>query len=110
MLINTYTNKDFILGKLLSNSIRIKVGHFETNKGIIYSLAYGHPDRNNDYFEYVQITKQEYEAFMAQEQEDVTGQAAQEIYANWIKGRKLLCNEFFMNLAEYKPSFTENEI
>lgn len=107
---NTYTSKDFVSDKLLSNIVRIKVGHFETVKGVIYSFVYGHPDRNNDYFEYVQITKQEYEVFMAQEPENVTIQESKEIYAKWVKGRKILCNEFSMNPAAYKPSFSEDEL
>lgn len=104
----TYSSKDFKFEKLLSNNIRMKIGHFETTKGNIYSFAYGHPDRNDDYFEYVQITPSEYKELMQMDTKDMSGEEAALFYEKYIKSRKILCNEFVNEYA--KPTFTDEEI
>lgn len=103
-----YSCKDFVFEKLLSNQIRMKIGHFDTSKDVIYSFAYGHPSRNEDYFEYVQLTQAEYDELMKMDTENVSVQEAKTFYAKYVQSRRILCNEFMNEKA--KPTFSIEEI
>lgn len=113
-----FETRDFHCDKVLYEGIHVLLGHFENklsqahNIDKIYSIAFGHPDRNKDYFEYFFLTKMQYSVFKLlkekrrwKQKEDAWRWKTQN-----IDGRQILCNEFSRNPDTYKPYFRLDEI
>ena len=114
-----FETRDFKCDKILYEGVYVMLGHFETplskeyNVGKIYSIAFGFPNRNEDYFEYYLISKKEYDEFMLwpQKQQWKDKDMAFDWHKAHLAGKKqVLCNEFRQNPATYKPFFTLEEI
>ena len=111
--------RDFKCEKVLYEGIYMLLGHFETklskekHVGNIYSIAFGYPNRNSDYFEYYLLSEQEYLEF--KKWPDKRLWKCKEDAFDWqhknLEGKKyVLCNEFDQNPAIYKPCFTLDEV
>ena len=114
-----YETRDFKCDKVLYEEISLLLGHFETalsreyQIGKIYSIAFGYPNRNSDYFEYYLLTEQEYHEYMKWPEKSLWRDKEEAF--DWqhknLEGKKqVLCNEFEKNPAIYKPIFTSDEV
>lgn len=104
-----YGVNDFIHIKLLSNTIRMKLGFFIIDGLQIFSFAYGHPNRNDDYFEYSQISESEYRQLLDQDVK-YKDEDFKFMYHKYITSKKVLCNDYPKSSEYYKPYFVINEV
>ena len=103
---------------MLYEGVYVLLGHFENtlsktnNVGKIYSIAFGYPDRNMDYFEYFFLTESQYRWFKELPERKLWKQKDDAL--KWknqhLDGKQVLCNEFSRNPATYKPFFRLDEI
>ena len=114
-----FETRDFKCDKVLYEGINLLIGHFENALSKenhiekIYSIAFGYPNRNSDYFEYYLLSEQEYHEFMKwpeKRQWKDKEEAFDWEHKNLEGKRKELCNEFSQNPGIYKPCFTLDEI
>lgn len=114
-----FETRDFKCDKVLYEGIYLLLGYFETalsrkyHVDKQYSIAFGYPNRNSDYYEYYLLSEHEYHEFQ-QWPEKRLWKDKEEAF-DWqhkhLEGKKqVLCNEFRQNPAIYKPVFTLDEI
>ncbi len=106
-----YTRENFQFAKMLYEGVYVQLGWFDTQKGRIYSVAFGYPDCNGK-FEYVLISNSEFFALNMQpeRQQWKDKDEAMQWKSQHVDGHQVLCNEFDSDSAAYKPSFTDDEI
>ena len=114
-----FETRDFKCEKVLYEGIYLLLGHFENalskenHLDKIYSIAFGYPNRNSDYFEYYLLSEQEHHEFKKwpeKRQWKDKEEAFDWEHKNLEGKKKELCNEFYQNPGIYKPCFTLDEI
>lgn len=114
-----FETRDFKCEKVLYEGVFLLLGHFENalskenHIDKIYSIAFGYPNRNSDYFEYYLLSEQEHHEFKKwpeNRQWKDKEEAFDWEHKNMEGKRKELCNEFSQNPGIYKPCFTLDEI
>ena len=114
-----FETRDFKCEKVLYEGIFLLLGHFENaiskenHIDKIYSIAFGYPNRNSDYFEYYLLSEQEYHEFnkwSEKRQWKDKEEAFDWEHKNMEGKKKELCNEFDQNPGIYKPCFTLDEV
>lgn len=113
-----FETRDFHCDKVLFEGVYVLLGHFENalskaNDIVnIHGIAFGHPDRNTDFYEYYFITAPQYRGFMEFRERRQWKQKndAWVWKRQHLDGKQVLCNEFSRNPATFKPFFRLDEI
>lgn len=95
--VKKYGRDCYRIDKWLNLSIRCAVGYFDLEDlGLkVYSFCYGYPNRNDDFWSYTQISKQEYEELLKLEHLD------SKIALQLDKSHKKLFDTFPATTKEY---------
>lgn len=113
-----FETRDFKCDKVLYEGVYVLLGHFENelsranNVDKIYSIAFGYPDRNTNYYEYYYLSEREYLDYKERGKKKQWKQKEDA----WIwkkqklEGKTVLCDEFGRNSENHKPCFTLEEI
>ncbi|MGD9638565.1 MAG: hypothetical protein AB7U85_05860 [Alphaproteobacteria bacterium] len=105
-----YKSINYILTKVLTSTIRIDIGYFYVNGYKIYAIAYGHPNKNDDYFEYAQISLSCYKTLMLAEFNNPTKEDFNELYDKYVKNSTILLREFPSSNKNAKHQFSLDDI
>ena len=113
-----FETRDFHCDKVLYEGVYVLLGHFENklsqahNLCEVYSIAFGYPDRNKDYYEYFYLSKPQYVGFKAlnEKRRWTNADDAWRWKQQNLDSKQILCNEFRQNPATYKPYFRLDEI